>query len=96
MHRNETVGNEIADAHDALDEWGIPRERDVTLSLRERITILAEDREQASEKLSDVWIILESWAHDKSIQPYIRVAAGNILRQQNVPGWTCPLAPQSS
>lgn len=82
---------DIADAHDALDEWGIPSVREsVSLTLRERISILGEDREQTADKLSELWIHLDMWARG-DVQ-FTADAAKSILRKQKVPGWPVDLS----
>lgn len=81
---------EADDVRKALDAYGIPKERDgVTLTMRQRVEVLSRELEEASNMLSGVWLVLDSWARGgaPSLDMVQRVSA-TILRAQQCPGWT--------
>lgn len=80
---------EMSVARECLSDLGVPAERDgITLTMCQRIEILAKDREDASEKLSDLWIHLDSWARGEAPSlDFIRSACQSLLRNTQCPGW---------
>lgn len=56
--------------------------------LKERVQLLLDQLESTADKLSDVWLHLDSWARGEAPSlMFVWNAAASILRNQKAPGW---------
>jgi hypothetical protein len=79
---------------DAMLDGIIPTRKDPKdqtsqqLWLKERVQMLIDQNEATADKLSNVWLHLDSWARGEAPSlEFVKDAAATILRNQRCPGW---------
>jgi len=93
---NEQLSESISytETVDAMLDGIIPTRKDPKdptsqpLWLKERLQLLLDQLEDTADKLSGVWLHLDSWARGEAPSlEFVKDAAASILRHQKVPGW---------